>query len=86
MTTRMSWCFGPEGAVVHHETCRYEVAIAGTVVRCGCPCHEGRESGESALGMGGLGVAAWDNGGTNQQCPEPARTDPGRRPHPAKEL
>jgi hypothetical protein len=44
------------------------------------------EEGELAREIGGLGVAGCDNGGTNQQCPEPALTDPGRRPHPAKEL
>ena len=50
-----------------------------------CPCG-GYESDGKSLGIGGLGVAGRYSGSTNQQCPEPARTDPGRRPHPAKEL
>jgi hypothetical protein len=50
-----------------------------------CLCG-GYESGEQALGIRDLSTAKRYPRGTNQQCPEPVRPDPGRRPHPAKEL
>lgn len=43
-----------------------------------CPCG-GYESGESALGMGGLGVAAWENIDTASTANEAARATAAKR-------
>lgn len=45
MSARFGWCAGPSGAVGDHDTCPYELGSQGTIVRCGCPCHETKDLG-----------------------------------------
>jgi hypothetical protein len=40
MTTRFGWCFGPEGSTGDHHSCPVELGAGGSILRCGCPCHE----------------------------------------------
>lgn len=40
MTTRFGWCFGPEGSIGDHTSCPHEIGAGGSILRCGCPCHE----------------------------------------------
>ena len=88
MTTLFGACLSAPGAKPdqYHATCPREFTDQWGVRHvCGCPAHE-RDDAETPNEIRGNGSAMRENGGTNQQCPEPALTDPGRRPHPAKEL
>lgn len=72
MTTLFGWCFGPEGSTGDHDSCPYEIGAGGSILRCGCPCHE---SAQIALEIRGNDVSAWENVASPQGALTPAGSD-----------
>lgn len=61
MTTLFGWCFGPEGSTGDHDSCPYELGAGGSILRCGCACHEGSEKSRIFNQARGNDVSPWDN-------------------------
>jgi hypothetical protein len=78
MTTLFGWCFGPEGSTGDHDSCPYEIGAGGSILRCGCACHEQRESARIVNQARENGVSTCDN----ESGPEGALTPtPALTPH-----
>jgi hypothetical protein len=76
MTTRFGWCFSPaEDARIEHDACPFEVGAGGSILRCGCACHEGR----IALNHGEIEAPMWDNLSAASTANEAARATAAKR-------
>jgi hypothetical protein len=63
--SKFGWCFGPEGAIGDHGSCPGELGADGTILRCGCACHEGASDRTFPL-------QAWENVASPQGALTPA--------------
>lgn len=75
MSTKFGWCFGPEGSTGDHDSCPYEIGAGGSILRCGCACHESGESAQNASEIRGFSAEVRENVASPQGALTPAGSD-----------